>query len=559
MKKFFLFLFFSLFIFSFPVRAEEIKKFTSNVVVNKNGIVNIEETIVYDFGGLQRHGIFRNIPFIKTNADGKKYQLELTNFSVVGENNLPYQFTQSKVDKNLQLKIGDPDKTISGVHTYIIRYQAAGAITYFSEHDELYWNITGNDWLVPISSVEAKIILPEGISQELIKGICFTGSYGSTRSDCQISQQLNEITFTTINRLQPKEGLTAVVKFPINVVAHLEPKPFVSFWDTPFGKLASLVIGLLVIFWYIFLPIYIIYRWFKYGRDPKVIDVGEVRAWYDPPKTPDGKRFLTPAEVGVLGDETVDLKDISATIVDLARRGCLRIEERKKGDFYLIKDNQNQSDDYLIVFEKLLLEKFFGNKNEIRLKNKQLYNEVEEVKKSLYEQVVNNGLFPKNPQSIRNRYYILAFIALFTGNLFLSIVAFIFGRSMPRKTIEGVKAKNIAFSLRNFLKSQERQLTFQADKQMMFERLLPYAIVFGVEKIWAKRFENLGIKQPDWYQGYSVTYFNSSSFVNSLNSSMSSFRSAATPTRSSSGFSSGFSSGGGFSGGGGGGGGGGSW
>lgn len=73
---------------------------------------------------------------------------------------------------------------------------------------------------------------------------------------------------------------------------------------------------------------------------------------------------------------------------------------------------------------------------------------------------------------------------------------------MPRKTIERVKAKNIAFSLRNFLKSQKRQLTFQADKQMMFERLLPYAVTFGVEKIWAKRFENLGIKQPDWYGGF---------------------------------------------------------
>jgi len=92
---------------------------------------------------------------------------------------------------------------------------------------------------------------------------------------------------------------------------------------------------------------------------------------------------------------------------------------------------------------------------------------------------------------------------------------------------------------------------------MMFEKLLPYAIAFGVEKVWAKRFQDLNIGQPDWYQGASPGILNSYVFVNSLNSSMKSFKMATTPTRSSSGFSSGF--GGGFSGGGGGGGGGGSW
>lgn len=126
------------------------------------------------------------------------------------------------------------------------------------------------------------------------------------------------------------------------------------------------------------------------------------------------------------------------------------------------------------------------------------------------------------------------------------------------KTKEGAEAKNIAFSLRNFLKSQERQLEFQADKQMMFEKLLPYAIVFGVEKIWAKRFKDLDLVSSSWYQGYGSGRFNSYLFVNNLNSSLSSFRSSATPTRSSSGFSSGFG-GGGSSDGGSGGGGGGSW
>ena len=92
----------------------------------------------------------------------------------------------------------------------------------------------------------------------------------------------------------------------------------------------------------------------------------------------------------------------------------------------------------------------------------------------------------------------------------------------------------------------------------MFEKLLPYAVAFGVEKIWANRFKDIQLRQPEWYSGYgSSSRFNSVYFTNSLNSSFSSVRSAATPVSSSTGHSSGFS--GGSSGGGGGGGGGGSW
>ncbi len=533
---------------------EHIKSFDALITIKKDGLVEVKETIVYDFGQLEKHGIFRTLPFIKTNSDGKKFKLNFSNFFVRDENNKNYMFSKTTEGENIKLKIGDPNKTITGAHTYVISYQVSGAITYFFDHDELYWNVTGNDWEVSIKTVKSKIVLPEEIKQEEIIGKCYVGSYGSLETDCQTIQEKNEIVFNNNNLLENKEGMTVVVGFPINIVAHVEPKEIIDFWDSLIGKIVSFIIGIVIFTWYFFLPIYIIYKWLKYGRDPKST-VGVTTAWYDPPKTPNGKRFLTPGEVGVLGDETVDLKDISATIVDLARRGYLKIEERKKGDFWLVRKNLSEGE--LLTFEKLLLEKFFKNKKEIRLKNEHLYEEVEEIKRSLYEQTVTDGLFSKNPQSVRSKYYLIGALALFTFNLPLAFVSFIFGRVMPRKTLEGVNAFNVAKSLKNFLSSQKRQLEFQADKQMVFEQLLPYAIVFGVEKIWAKRFENLNLKQSEWYNSYSTTRFNSLVLTNSLSSSMSSFRLAATPTRSSSGFSSEFS--GGFSGGGGGGGGGGSW
>ena len=548
------------------ITGEHIKSFQSEITINKDGTIDVKETIVYDFSTLNKHGIYRDIPFIKTNQDGKKFELQLNNVSVTDENGRSYKFVKSWIDeKILRLKIGDANRLITGIHDYIISYKVSGALTYFSDHDELYWNVTGNEWTVPIAVLTSEVRIPNGIKKEDIKTNCFTGVIGSKESLCSIIPSLNDrakMVIKSNESLASGEGLTFVVSFPKNIVAVLEPKEFVSFWDTWVGKLLIGLMGLIGLIWYVFLPFYIIYRWIRYGRDPKGT-VGVTTAWFDPPKTQDQRRFLTPGEVGTLGDETVDMKDISASIVDLARRGYLIIDERKKGDFYLIKSKNVDSS--LLTYEKTILTKFFSGNEEIRIKDEKLASEVEQIKNEMYEQVVEDKLFDKNPQTTRTIYYVIAGIALFTGNFFLAIVAFLFGRVMPRKTVFGAEAKNVAFSLKNFLTSQKRQLEFQvkyADDlpagRQVFERLLPFAVAFGVEKIWAKRFESLNITQPSWYHSYSSNNFNSYLLVNSLNSSFRSISTAATPTRSSSGFSSGFS-GGGFSGGGGGGGGGGSW
>ena len=537
------------------VVGEHIKSFKSDILINKDGRINVKETIVYDFGQLQKHGIYRDVPFIRTNQDGKKYKLEFNNFSVQDENGKGYRFTTSSIDeKIIRLKIGDPDRLISGIYNYIITYTVEGALTYFSDHDELYWNITGNEWTVPIVQASALIRLPEVLESSNVKLACYTGYVGDNLTLCNKDYELGQIKISNQENLSSSQGLTIVVGFPKNIVAVLEAKEFVSFWDTWMGTVVVLLLALLGLFWYVGLPFYIIYKWFKYGRDPKST-IGVTTAWFDPPKTHDGKRFLTPGEVGTLGDETVDMKDISATIVDLARRGYLMIDERKKGDYYLVK--KKNIDNSLLKYEKSIITEFFGSKKEIRIKDQELSTEVAQIKNEMYEQVVEDKLFDKNPQTTRTKYYVLAGIALFTSNFFLAIVAFLFGRAMPRKTVFGTGAKNISSSLKNFLSSQKRQLEFQADKQMMFERLLPFAVAFGVEKIWAKRFEDLNIVRPNWYHSYSSTNFNSYLLVNSLNSSFRSINTAATPTSSSTGHSSGFS--GGFSGGGGGGGGGGSW
>lgn len=548
---------FCIFFFPKASHAEFIKELSSTIEVNKDGTIDVSERINYDFETLERHGIIRTIPELKVNQDGKKYILDLTDISVTDESKNPYQFTKSKENNNLNIKIGDPERTITGLHTYIINYKVKGELTYFSDHDELYWNVTGNDWNVPISTASAQINLPEEINADEMRIECFTGPAGDRNKDCSFEIKNNIVTIYSTSPLSSTEGLTAVVGFPKNIVAIVEPKEYVPFWETFIGKILFVVlvfIGLLVsFFWYIIYPFKIIYKWYRYGRDPRGT-LGVVSVWFDPPKTGKG-RELTPAETGTLIDEKVDMQDVYATIVDLARRGYLKIREVKKNDFYIDKLKSEESS--LQPHEIKLLKEFFDGKESIHIKNASLVAEIDEVKKSIYEEMVDEKFFPENPNNIRTFYSVIGILALTTGNIFLCIIAFLFGRNVPRKTILGSEQANVAKSLKNFLSSQERQLEFQAKNQMFFEKLLPYAVAFGVEDIWAKRFKDIALKQPSWYEGYHGGSFNSVIFANSLNQSFSKVQSAATATSSSSGFSSGFS--GGSSGGGGGGGGGGSW
>ena len=556
MKKLFFLFSLLLFVFILPssVSAEQINEFTAVIDIQKNGQIKVEEKIVYDFGSLNRHGIYRYIPYIKTNKEGKKFKMDVRLFSVTDESGNSYRYSTSTNDNKLNIKIGDPNSTITGVHNYNIVYSVTGGLTYFSDHDELYWNATGNDWTVPILSAGAAVNFPERVELNNINKICYTGALGSSSQQCLATFEDSQWVFKTTERLNSGQGLTIVAGFPIDRVAVREPTPVVSFFDTIFGKIFIFTLVLLAILWYLVYPLWLPIKWLRFGRDPST-GSGPVRAWYDPPKTKSG-RPLTPAETGTVIDESVDMRDILATVVDLARRGYYKIVEKKKNDFFLIK--QKDVDNNLQQFErKLLNEMFDSGKTEVRIKDAKLTEPVDEVKKMIYQEMVTNGSFPDDPHKTRVFYGVITGLALFTMNIPLVLTSLIFGRAMPKKTIFGKEQTDIAKSLFGFLSSQERQLAFQADKQMFFEKLLPYAVALGVEKIWAKRFADFALKQPDWYESYDQRAFNSVVFASILSSSLSSFRAASTPTTSSSGFSSGSS--GGFSGGGGGGGGGGSW
>lgn len=534
-------------------QGEQIQNFTSRITISKDGTIDVEETILYDFADQKRHGIIREIPKTKFNREGKEFILNFKLLSVTEANGRSLTFRNESTKKNFIVRIGDADIYVTGQQSYVIHYRVEGALTYFSDHDELYWNVTGNEWSVPIERAEAVVSFPRAVDLSEIKYTGYTGKRGSREQNIHFQTEGRELTAAAAERLPAYQGLTLAVEFPPDIVEYLPPEEMKDFIDTLAGRMV--VIGLIIagFFWYLALPVWIVIKWFKKGRDPKVFE--PISAWFEPPKSVKG-RELTPAETGTVIDEKVSLKELTSTIVHLAQRGYLVISEEKKNDFTLIKNKDFAEDPGLQPFERTLLEGFFEDGDEIRLKEAKLVTPAKNAEKQIYEQVVEEGFFPDNPNKIRTRYTILSFAGLFTFNFLLLISGLIFGRNMPKKTVKGAEAASLAQSLKNFLVSQKEQLKFQADKQIMFEKLLPYAISFGVEKIWAKRFADIKMEQPSWNRTYRSGVFSSVLLTRSLNQSFSSFRSAATPTSSSSGFSSGS---GGFSGGGGGGGGGSSW
>ncbi len=564
MKKVIIF-FLSLFVLVFPRAAsaadtEHIQSFQTNIAVRADGVINVTERIEYFFD-TPKHGIYRNIPVVKTNEIGKKYVMTLTGVSVTDDKGAGVTFTESRSVDDEVLKIGDANTTITGTHWYVISYTVSGALTYFPGHDELYWNAVGTRWPVPITSAATTVTLPQSVAAADLNATCFVGAQGATGQssvDCSITKTDNSVTINVGRPLDAYEGATIVVGFPKGIVTVLEPKELVPFLSTLVGKITLVIIGIVSLLWYFVAPFLVIRQWWRTGRDPKPA-MGEVSAWFSPPKTKK-LRDLTPAETGTLVDETADLKDIYASLVDLARRGYMKIIETTKGvfDFEKQKDWNAHAGKEIQPFENTLLSAIFADKDRVALADLDLIATFSTVKNQIYTSLVTDGFFPENPQTQRTKYYILAGFALVTGNLILFFVAMIFGRNMPRKTLFGSEQAAVARSLKNFLVSQDRQLKFQASKQIMFEKLLPYAIAFGVEVIWAKRFADLGLKQPTWYVSPTGTAFNSVIFANSLGRAAAVSFAQSVTMKSSTGFSSGFG-GGGFSGGGGGGGGGGSW
>lgn len=566
MKKFLIGLAtFLVLLFPKPSNAEVIRSFDAEIGMKADASLSVQEIIVYDFEDELRHGIFRTIP-VKYRNDKGNFNLRVSNVSAKDEYGRAYPFKTSQSGKNLEIKIGDPDKTITGKHTYVISYTVRRAIGFFPDHEELYWNVTGSDWKVPMERISANVTIPDETKTNGVKTECFSGPYGSREACSSQGKNASSARFTQ-DALTPGDGVTIVVGVPKGTIT--KPSTLEEWiWITGDNIIILVPPVTFAVFFYL---------WRTRGRDPQG-KVTIVPQYESPDK-------LSPVQIATITDFDVHTADLSTIIVDLAVRGYLRIKQTKEPGIFgigekidYVFEKLKEPDASLRPFEKTMMETIFiDSKIQIlsTLKS-QFATFTEQMRKETYESLVSEGYFPKNPKTIRTAYGTIGVIVIVSGYLLLGILGIIgaicgvlsgiiiivFSFIMPSRTIKGVLAKEHILGFKEYLSVAERdRIRFHNAPEKnpeRFEKLLPFAMALGVEKEWARQFEGIYQNEPSWYASPTGQPFRPDMLASSIRSFSSSANAAISykPSSASSG-GSGFSGGG--SGGGFGGGGGGSW
>jgi uncharacterized membrane protein YgcG len=573
---------------------EQVRSFDASYDVQTDTTILVTETIEYDFGAGQHHGIFRDLALYQPIDNDHEREYPITDVAVTADVGTPASFEILRVGDVERIKIGDPDIEITGVHTYVIHYRLAGAFNPQTSGPELYFNVTGI-WQVSISDITIDVSSPGGA----VRVACYAGPNGSNERCTSATVDTTGTATFHQDTLDGGDQLTIVAAFPegsidtpVAIVGAsprdwrdaIEPGPLNLGGAIAVGMLGLSAVGALL---------------WRNGRD-LVSSGSDVDAVVDPDAAP-ARRLpllrgvITPVEfeppdrarpglIGTLYDERADPVDVSATIVDLAVRGFIRIEEvPKKGllrrrDHHLVK--LRDDDGTLLAYERILLSGLFAGKvDEVLLSDlkDKFAKTLGKVCESLYAETVRQKWFTRRPDKTRAKWVGIAvgMIVAGGGGMFLAfwrlratwpaaalvVVGLVFlvaARWMPRRTPRGTSALRRAEGFRRFIVESEHRRAEFAERANLFTEYLPYAIVFGCVDKWAKTFADLATGEvPDqstWYVG--THPFDSRSFSKSIDS----FASAAGTTMSSTpggSGSSGFS--GGSSGGGGGGGGGGSW
>lgn len=555
----------------FHVSAQDfiIDRFHSKITINKDSSIIVEETIEVEFFR-PKHGIYREIPYKYKDELGRTIRTPIKVLSVHGHDILgnKWKYRVQKYGSVINIRIGDPRIYVTGKQTYVITYKVYNALLFFNDHDELYWNVTGNYWKAEIKEASARVVLlTEKVSKEFWAA-CYTGYYGSHEKNCEFRISGHSGNFFTKKGLKSGEGFTIAFGWQKGLVS-------------PPSSLKRFLIDINIEEnWVFVFPLFSLFfmfnLWYRKGRDPKVKD--SITVMYEPPRY--NNLPLNPAEVGTLIDEKIDSRDITATIVGLAVKGHLKIEEvEREGlifdrrDYYLKRVKMSEGE--LSDFEKLLMEKLFPAGAEgvlvSELKNR-FYIHLSSLKDTLYNGLVKKGFFLVNPEKVRALYIIsgviISFTGFFTGSLLAhqlqwkgivagiltGIPVFLFSGFMPAKTRVGVMVYLHVLGFREFMARAEKdKLERMADKDL-FSRFLPYAIALDVVDNWAKAFEGIYQSPPEWYissRGFRT--FEPVNFSRSINAMGFHLGSVIFSAPRGSGGS------GGFSGGGAGGGGGGSW
>lgn len=583
-----------------------IRDYHAKLAVHPDGAVDVTETLLVRFTGTW-NGIYRDLSLQHRTAQGWSRRLKVTGLGATDADGRALEsWDEDGDDGQRRLRIRVPGAQ-DAERTVVIRYRVHNAIRFYYEDaeagdfDELYWNVTGNDWGYPIDRASARVVLPRGVSA--LRSAVYTGYEGAHGFDATIADGADGVRFATSRTLEPGEGLTVAVGWTVGAIAS---RPSAASMRR-YQALRKWPLGLPFLAFFFGLR-----QWRQRGRDPKE---EAIVVQYEPPDA------LSPAELGTLVDHSAELRDITATVVDLAVRGHLGIEEEvtsrvlgllKTRDYVFHLRHPDELAE-LAPHESRFVAALaahatgsgrswsevraalaaaggggggppagVGDEREtevVRLSGLQekFYTALPGIRDAIYDRLVERGYYVTRPDRVTARWMGLGVGVLVAGvgagiavgamalewvsapaliaaGVASGALLLLFGSVMPARTERGARTREAALGFREFLKRVEsdryrRMVTTPA----LFERYLPHAMAFGVADRWAKAFEGIYQEAPEWYAGGTLDGFRASSFTSDLVRMNSTAESSFSSSPSSSGSGGGGSSGGGSGGGGGGG------
>ena len=541
---------------------------------NENRSVLVtDETIVAEFpsAGSVNHGIERYIP---TSYDG--HPTNISSISVTDEFGGSWNHTTYQSGDYTVLRIGDADRYVYGTQTYNITYTQRDVTRFFANtnSDEFYWDTNGTAWAVPISALSVKLEIDDSLIGALSGDTaCYRGQY-QLSDTCTLTQAGNIFTVSATN-LTVGDNITIAVGFEKGTFGEYQQslmEKLVIYWQ--WLQLATIPMAIILL-------VVAIIRFINLSNRKK--ELGTIVPEYIPPSN---------ASVKVSADIITSTKGLTAQLIDLAVRHFIAIYETKPKSIFRQAEYTfkilRPIDPALRPEEQEILKDIFTTVdvgNEVSSKDlsksvsvaTRLQDNTGKTRKLIED---TYGLKVKD-KTTSSKLYKLGHITLALGILSLSVslvtvalIMYIMGAVIRPLTDEGLALRRYLLGLKMYISvaEEERLKMLQSPEgaeksgvnandpgQMvkLYERVLPYAILFGQEKEWNQRLGQLyesAHTTPDWYSGASLMAFNAAAFTSSMNSLTTSISSSGASSSSSGG-----SGGGGFSGGGGGGGGGGGW
>lgn len=551
------------------IAEERIHEYDVDISVHHDGSMTVTENIrVTAEGNRIRRGIYRDFPTTYRDRLGNRYKVAFDVLTVTRNGRNEPFFTRD-LSNGVRLYIGDNDRMLEhGEHTYTIRYRTTRQLGFFDDHDELYWNAIGPDWLFTIDKATVRVSLPGDIRPGQLNLTFYTGPQGSHGKAAEARVGRSSAWFETTAPLPPGHGFTIVVEWPKGIVTEPTLADNLGYIIKDNDAILAALVALTLLFFYYY------WSWSAVGRD---LPAGTVIPRYE---APDGLSAAACRYVMRMG---FDNRGLTAAIISLAVKRRIRIDQEDK-DYELHRQTQEsigRHADRLSPGEKSLLERLFpGSKTRLELDSK-AHTTLQPAQSALLKALkkeYRGKMFKTNgvylvPALLIGIVGLLVIIALepplyvligyaLTTFVLLGIFLYLFKAPTPpgRKIMDEIEG------LKMYLETAEsdrlNRMKSPALTPEVFEMFLPYAYALDVANEWSAAFKNTlesslspdQAYRPHWYYGGDAGNI---SFLDSMGSSMgnslsSSIASAASPPGSSGG-------GGGSSGGGGGGGGGGGW